>query len=280
MEDLIWKLIEGEELSELNRCRIFLKAKCLSDLATGNRKSIPPIFWYRKTRLMKYQYKWPHQPRPHQRAWEKWQAALQTTFKLSLTLALPVHLRLCPRLPSASTNDGYNLNHSTGSSISLLKNGHRGFIEFLGGTSNLVQFYHNRIIDHWDLPVSIKITWTVFIPVKRRLYGHLHNEHAYVPKNPDYRNLTLPAPKSDLTYHLFDDNYTIGTMFPHAKSRNFGSLLGKRAGYEQNFFLAPTWIFLVRWFRRYDHSKEQYLQKNVFPENSMKLLLDIILPTN
>ena len=70
MEDFIRRGIQGEELAELNRCQIYLKVICLSDLATVDGRSISPTFWHGKPSLMKPQYKCPPQPRPNQRAWE------------------------------------------------------------------------------------------------------------------------------------------------------------------------------------------------------------------
>ena len=52
MQDFIKRGIQGEELAELNRYSIYLKATCLSDLVTGYRKLIYPPFWIGKTSLM------------------------------------------------------------------------------------------------------------------------------------------------------------------------------------------------------------------------------------
>ena len=56
-----------------------------------------------KPSLMKTQHKWPPQPRPHQRAWEKWQAALRNIFNLSIYLDFTYHRRLGTRLFLDST---------------------------------------------------------------------------------------------------------------------------------------------------------------------------------
>ena len=89
MEDFIRRGIQGEELAELNRCQIYLKVICLSDLATVDGRSISPTFWHGKPSLMKPQYKWLPQPRPHQRALGKLAISppyhLQPIKKTSLT---------------------------------------------------------------------------------------------------------------------------------------------------------------------------------------------------
>ena len=50
MEDLMKRVIQGEELAKLNIFRIFLHTNCLSDLATGGGKSTPPYVLARKTK--------------------------------------------------------------------------------------------------------------------------------------------------------------------------------------------------------------------------------------
>ena len=103
MEDFMKIGTQGEELAKLNRCRIFLRATCLSDPATGDGKSISPTFWHGKPSLIESQYKCPPQPITHQRAWENRKAALQTTFNISRYLSLPDNRRLGLYLPSSST---------------------------------------------------------------------------------------------------------------------------------------------------------------------------------
>ena len=56
MEDFIRGGIQGEELAELNICRIFIIEMRLSYIDTGDRKSISPIFWLRNTNPMAAQY--------------------------------------------------------------------------------------------------------------------------------------------------------------------------------------------------------------------------------
>ena len=94
----------------------------------------------------------------------------------------------------------------------------------------------------------------------------------YVPTKPDFRNLDLPAPQSDLTYPLFDDDWTIGMMSPHVKSRKFGSLLGNWAGCECNFFFVPRWHFLVRWFCISMTTQKKNITTTYFPKNWMNPL--------
>ena len=53
MEDFTRKGIKGEELSKLNIYWIWLKATCLSELATGDGNSISTTFWNGKPSLMK-----------------------------------------------------------------------------------------------------------------------------------------------------------------------------------------------------------------------------------
>ena len=63
--------------------------KCLSDLATGDRKSISPIFWIGNINPMADQYHWPLQPMPRQKAQKNWKSALQSTHYSSRYLSVP-----------------------------------------------------------------------------------------------------------------------------------------------------------------------------------------------
>ena len=40
MVDFLKDGLEGNDMEELNRCRLFLKATCLSDISTGDEKCI------------------------------------------------------------------------------------------------------------------------------------------------------------------------------------------------------------------------------------------------
>ena len=106
MEDFIKILFQEEELAELNRLCICLKATCLSDLSTGYGKSISPVLWIIKLNLKNPQYKFTPQPRPRQKAWGNWQADLHFTYNFSISLSLMVHQRLGPQI-SSTTSTGW-----------------------------------------------------------------------------------------------------------------------------------------------------------------------------
>ena len=130
IEYFIRRGVKGEELSEINRYRIYLKATWLSDLGICDGKSISPTFWYWKPSLMKPQYKWPPQLRPHHRSWENWQTSLHTTYNLSRTLALPDHRRFGPWLPLASTT-GWIYSKAQGKVLKLYSKGWKSYCPLL-----------------------------------------------------------------------------------------------------------------------------------------------------
>ena len=55
MEYLIRRVNQGEELAELNKFQIYLKATRLSDLVTGDKKSISPTLWLGNPNIKKLQ---------------------------------------------------------------------------------------------------------------------------------------------------------------------------------------------------------------------------------
>ena len=45
MEEFLKEGLEGNDMAQLNICRLFLKATCLSDISTGGGKSISGTAW-------------------------------------------------------------------------------------------------------------------------------------------------------------------------------------------------------------------------------------------
>ena len=71
LEDFIKAGIEGDTLSELNRCLLSLNATCRSNIYTGNGKAISINDLQGKENWILDQYIWPPQHSPHFKAWEK-----------------------------------------------------------------------------------------------------------------------------------------------------------------------------------------------------------------
>jgi hypothetical protein len=73
----------GASLQALNRCRLYLQATTLSDIATGSGCSIMHWAWVgQQSRIthISSSYEWPVQHRPDARDWRIWQTALTSTF--------------------------------------------------------------------------------------------------------------------------------------------------------------------------------------------------------
>ena len=103
MGDLIKSGFKGNELSELNRCQMYINFTCLSDVSTGDGLRIPPSSWKGTQRKREEQHLLPFQQKPPNRAWENWQAALHLIYKLDKTLDLPHHRRLVKCLSGLDT---------------------------------------------------------------------------------------------------------------------------------------------------------------------------------
>ena len=72
--------LKGEELVDLNRCRIFLRSSCLSDLATGYENYISHSAWQVKAIPVVSQQHCPPHTKSFKKVWEKWKSALKTTY--------------------------------------------------------------------------------------------------------------------------------------------------------------------------------------------------------
>ena len=94
MEDILREGLGGNYLEELKICRFFLKATCISDIITGNGKSISVTAWNGIKSTARSRYECPTQSKPNQKIWEKWQAALHSTYRLRKTLTLSKQTQL------------------------------------------------------------------------------------------------------------------------------------------------------------------------------------------
>ena len=94
MEDWIKFGFKGNELSELNRCQMYLNFTCLSDVSTGDGLRIPPSSWKGTQRKKEELYLCSFQQKPPNRSWKNWQTALQLHYELARNLAFPCHIRL------------------------------------------------------------------------------------------------------------------------------------------------------------------------------------------
>ena len=88
MEYFLKEGLERNDLSYLNRRRLFLKATCILDISTWDGKYIIIMSWNRIDNTASYRYEWPTQPKPNQKIWVKCQVDLQLTYRLSITLTL------------------------------------------------------------------------------------------------------------------------------------------------------------------------------------------------
>ena len=81
---LMDKLVEldihtDEDMSKINRCRIFLQAMNLSDIVNGEGKKISNhILNHRKDPDRTSKYQWPSQPYPTKSEWDAWDDAIRT----------------------------------------------------------------------------------------------------------------------------------------------------------------------------------------------------------
>ena len=64
MKDFLDAGYEGENLSELNRCRMYLHATCLSDIVTEDGKSLASESLAGRRKDSRDLYYWPPQPPP------------------------------------------------------------------------------------------------------------------------------------------------------------------------------------------------------------------------
>jgi hypothetical protein len=92
--------IGGTELSQVNYCRLFLKAELISDIITADGKAIRRGAWLGDAPIVDQgsHQKWTQQPRPSAKAWQLWrrtlQQVLQTNSEGKLQHALPIRCRL------------------------------------------------------------------------------------------------------------------------------------------------------------------------------------------
>lgn len=89
MEDFLKAGYQGEELAEMNRCRMYLQVTTLADISTGDGWALWRTALQGQKKLQKSPYGWPPQPDPGRRAWENWEAAICGTYSAHHTLALP-----------------------------------------------------------------------------------------------------------------------------------------------------------------------------------------------
>ena len=88
MEGFIKEGLGGNDLAELNTCRLLLKATCLSDISAGDGKSISVMAWNGINNTASSRYEWPTQSKHNQQIWGKWHGALHPTYRLRRTLTL------------------------------------------------------------------------------------------------------------------------------------------------------------------------------------------------
>ncbi len=81
---------KNEQLRQLNLCRLYCHAICLSDITTGDGRRIHPASWQgRPTDTAGTAYTWPIHGRPTPSAWTLWRSAIRQCF---LTLQLTQQL--------------------------------------------------------------------------------------------------------------------------------------------------------------------------------------------
>ena len=88
---------------ELNICRLFPQVTCSSDISTGDGNTISPTLRLRKPNPMAKQYHWLYQTITHQKSRENWQSAIQKTYNIYRSLALPSQWRLGPWILNSNT---------------------------------------------------------------------------------------------------------------------------------------------------------------------------------
>jgi hypothetical protein len=77
----------GQDLFQLNLCRLYCHATRLSDISTGDGRRIHPMSWLGySTASSGTDYDWPDHGSPTAKLWDLWQAAIRTCF---LTLDTP-----------------------------------------------------------------------------------------------------------------------------------------------------------------------------------------------
>ena len=69
MEDILREGLGGNYREELKICRLFLKSTCLSEMITGDGKSIIVTAWNGTKNTARSRYECPTQPKPNQKIW-------------------------------------------------------------------------------------------------------------------------------------------------------------------------------------------------------------------
>ena len=90
-------------MAELNICRLLLKSICILDISKGYRKYIIVTAWNIINNTASSRYKWTTQPKPHQKVWETWQAALQSAYRMRRNPTPTLNTQLGPWLHPVST---------------------------------------------------------------------------------------------------------------------------------------------------------------------------------
>ena len=81
----------GNDLYQLNLCRIFLQVSCLSDICLGCGTQINKSSWHGiidSTQIQRHQ--WPPQPTPHYSAWIHWKQTLSKLCRTQFQLLQPL----------------------------------------------------------------------------------------------------------------------------------------------------------------------------------------------
>ena len=103
MEEFVKRGYTNVELAELNRCRQYLQATTLSDLASGDGKRITQWALTGTKSSSSPRYEWSYQARSPKRIWDKWETAIKLTFELQRGNYLPGNNRLGSWLSSAAS---------------------------------------------------------------------------------------------------------------------------------------------------------------------------------
>ena len=108
MEEFLKEALEVNDLTELNICRLFLKATCILDISTEDGKSIRVTAWNGTKNTTSTRYEWQTQSKPNQKIWGIWHAALHSTYRLIINLTLSKQMQLGPWLHPGSTGWVYS----------------------------------------------------------------------------------------------------------------------------------------------------------------------------
>jgi hypothetical protein len=87
----------NNELSHINRCRLYLQIMTLSDITNGNGTLLRQgVLKGNIQRMNESHYLWPRQTRPGVASWRLWRKAIKTTFMREINLHLKIEYHLGP----------------------------------------------------------------------------------------------------------------------------------------------------------------------------------------